>query len=455
MRTDPHGGRLEAPYFATRVWSLVAPRGWRERPLSGQRPGAGAGGGRRRAGRCAPRWARPRRCGWRSFFFGSVAFTAVFRWQSELLVFAAVVSPAPWSGAASRRRSSIAERTRSTAVTSEGRGSLALAARRPAARRRGRASSRLRPDRDSDAVRSAGNGKARQQGPGRRALRGLLCCCRSVSSWPRKAPPGRRLRPFFHPALLGWNALYLAIGRHAGLVVGLPAAPRAAALAAQAGRTAIPAARRRGGGVRPVADGAVRLGRRSLRSGQPLVPAALRRSPRSAPVRPCTCARRSSSRSRSCRSWRRSGSRRSPTAPATGGARGVHVAPAGTAAVRNLAARPPRERRARAGRRRARAAPDRRSGSTPPAGDSPWTLRGRWCWSRATAPSPPSGSTSAPTRRRTLAVEGGTTGSTTFRPSGEVAFDISLGKPATAASALVEPQRRSRSISPAGAPGDG
>ncbi len=30
----------------------------------------------------------------------------------------------------------------------------------------------------------------------------------------------------------------------------------------------------------------------------------------------------------------------------------------------------------------------------------------------------------------TLAVEGGTTGSTTFRPSGEVAFEIALGRPA-------------------------
>ncbi|MEO7794028.1 MAG: hypothetical protein ABIV06_04585, partial [Thermoanaerobaculia bacterium] len=90
VRSDARSGRLEAPLLATRLWSwglvLAGERG----PLLlnafafalaalAATYALGA-----TLGAAAPLWVA-------LFLYGSVAFTAVFRWQSEVLVFAAVV----------------------------------------------------------------------------------------------------------------------------------------------------------------------------------------------------------------------------------------------------------------------------------------------------------------------------------------------------------------------------
>ena len=219
VRTDPHGGRLEAPYFATRLWS-------RALGLAGERGpfllhalalilAAVAGSWALRAplGAAAPLWIA-------LFLFGSVAFTSVFRWQSELLVFAAVVvagalvwgreSPALLEHGADQIYGGDLER-REALWPWPIAGLLvgAAAVRHPAYAliaipmlfdlpRPGRSGGRV--------------------GAGALFVLPLLLPVAFVvvvQGAPWEAPA-----TFFHPALLGWNALYLAIGRHAGLVVG-------------------------------------------------------------------------------------------------------------------------------------------------------------------------------------------------------------------------------------------
>ncbi len=90
VRTEPGSDRLAAPYLATRLW------GW-ALALAGERGPfllnalalllaavAGSRALRATLGEAAPIWIT-------LFLFGSVAFSYVFRWQSEILVFAAVV----------------------------------------------------------------------------------------------------------------------------------------------------------------------------------------------------------------------------------------------------------------------------------------------------------------------------------------------------------------------------
>ena len=90
VRTDPHGGRLEAPYLATRLWSgsilLAGERGpFLLNALALVLAAAAASRALRAPlGAAAAVWVA-------LLLFGSVAFTSVFRWQSEVLVFAAVV----------------------------------------------------------------------------------------------------------------------------------------------------------------------------------------------------------------------------------------------------------------------------------------------------------------------------------------------------------------------------
>lgn len=90
VRSDPHTGVLEAPYLATRGWSwalaLAGERGpFLLNALAFALAALAASFALRAAlGSAAPLWVA-------LFLFGSIAFTAVFRWQSEILVFAAVV----------------------------------------------------------------------------------------------------------------------------------------------------------------------------------------------------------------------------------------------------------------------------------------------------------------------------------------------------------------------------
>jgi len=90
VRTAPRTDRLDAPYLATRLWGgalvLAGERGPFLLNALALAFAALAGGLALRlaVGRTAPLWMA-------LFLFGSVAFTAVFRWQSEVLVFAAVV----------------------------------------------------------------------------------------------------------------------------------------------------------------------------------------------------------------------------------------------------------------------------------------------------------------------------------------------------------------------------
>ena len=276
------------------------------------------------------------------FLFGSVAFTSVFRWQSEILVFAAVVLAGAlvWG----RESPTIVERGPDQIYGGDletPRRALALADRRPVDRRRGGAPSGLRLDRSADAARPAAFAKAlAAAGSGGGALRSDARCARSLSSWRRRAHPGRRRRRSSIRRCWAGMRSTSRSAAHAGLLVGF--LPIVALLLSprKSGRPALPAARRRSGGDRPAADGAVRLGRRPLGGRQSLVPAALRCPPLLRRARPCACAARSSSRSRSvpfmAPFWiapLSDGTRR------TGGTRGVHLAAPGAAAVRNLAPR--------------------------------------------------------------------------------------------------------------------
>ncbi len=90
VRSEPKSDRLEAPYLATRLWSWALALGGERGPfllhfLAFALAAFAASRALRAAlGGAAPLWMA-------LFLFGSTAFTAVFRWQSEVLVFAAVV----------------------------------------------------------------------------------------------------------------------------------------------------------------------------------------------------------------------------------------------------------------------------------------------------------------------------------------------------------------------------
>lgn len=219
VRTDPHGGRLEAPYFATRLWSAAILLAGERGPFLANALAlivaaiAGSWALRAPLGAAAPLWIA-------LFLFGSVAFTAVFRWQSEILVFAAVVTAGAliWG----RESPSIVERGADQIFGGD------LARREAlwiwpiaglligAAAVRHPAYALIAIPMLYDLPRTGGHGS--------RFRAGLLFVLPlmlpvgfvvAAQGAPWEAPPS-----FFHPAQLGWNALYLAFGRHAGLVVG-------------------------------------------------------------------------------------------------------------------------------------------------------------------------------------------------------------------------------------------
>ena len=219
VRTDPHGGRLEAPYLATRVWSLALVVAGESGPFLVNALAlvlaavAGSWALRASLGAAAPLWIA-------LFFFGSVAFTSVFRWQSELLVFAAVVIAGAlvWG----REPPAILDRGADQIYGGDVEKRPALWGWPIAGLLVGAAGVR-HPAYALIAIPMLFDlpptGKR-----GSRVWAGALFAVPlllpigfvvAAQGAPWEAPAA-----FFHPALLGWNALYLAIGRHAGLVVG-------------------------------------------------------------------------------------------------------------------------------------------------------------------------------------------------------------------------------------------
>ncbi len=219
VRTDPHGGRLEAPYLATRLWSwsilLAGERGPFLLNALALVLAAAAGSWALRAplGAAAPVWVA-------LFLFGSVAFTAVFRWQSEVLVFAAVVlagalvwgreAPAILDRGADQIYGGDLERP--AAVWPWPLAGLLVGA--AAVRHPAYALIALPMLLDMPRMQELG-GKVRA---GLLFVLPLLLPVAFVLA--AQGAPWEALPTVFHPALLGWNALYLAIGRNAGLVVG-------------------------------------------------------------------------------------------------------------------------------------------------------------------------------------------------------------------------------------------
>lgn len=219
VRTDPHGGRLEAPFLATRLWSwsilLAGERGpFLLHALAFVLAAVVASWALRAPlGATAPVWVT-------LFLFGSVAFTAVFRWQSEVLVFAAVVlagaliwgreAPATLDRGADQIFGGDLERRTvlwpwpiagvligAAAVRHPAYALIALPMLFDMPRTRGW----------SGAVRAV-------------LLFGLPLLLPLVFVLAAQGAPWEALPTLFHPALLGWNAVYLALGRHAGLLVG-------------------------------------------------------------------------------------------------------------------------------------------------------------------------------------------------------------------------------------------
>lgn len=219
VRTDPHSGRLEAPYLATRVWSWGLHLAGESGPFLMNASAlalaafAASYGLRAALGAAAPVWVA-------LFLYASVAFTSVFRWQSEILVFAAVVLAGAlvWGREASTVALRGAEQIyggdveRPPALWPWPLAGLligAAAVRHPAY-------ALLALPMLLDLPRRP-----------RRGARGwaiVLTCLALVlplgyvtaaRGAPWVAPTG-----IFHPSLIGWNSLYFMLGRNAGLLVG-------------------------------------------------------------------------------------------------------------------------------------------------------------------------------------------------------------------------------------------
>ena len=233
VRTDPHGGRLEAPYLATRAWSwALAVAGERGPFLLNALAFALAAVAGCRAltaalGAAAPLWIG-------LLLYGSVAFTAVFRWQSEVLVFAAVVVAGAlvWG----REAPTVVDRGPDQIYGGDLRARAALwpwpiagllvgaaAVRHPAYLLIALPMLIDLPPAAHAAGPGHGDVKGGQRGGGRWRAGALfvlplllpLGCVFALQGAPWEAPA-----TLFHPALLGWNVLYLAVGRNAGLLVG-------------------------------------------------------------------------------------------------------------------------------------------------------------------------------------------------------------------------------------------
>ncbi len=219
VRSDPHSGKLEAPYFATRIWSASLALAGESGPFLANAAAialaafAASYGLSAALGAAAPVWVS-------LFLFGSVAFTTVFRWQSEILVFAAVVLAGAlvWGRETSTAAAAGAEQIYGGDV--EARFDLwpwplaglligAAAVRHPAY-------ALLVLPMLLDLPRSP-----------RRGARGgaiALTCLAVVLPvgfvLAAQGAPWEAPAAIFHPALSGWNALYFAVGRNAGLLVG-------------------------------------------------------------------------------------------------------------------------------------------------------------------------------------------------------------------------------------------
>lgn len=242
VRTAPRSDRLEAPYLATRLWGgalvLAGERGPFLLNALALALAAIAGGLALRlaVGRAAPLWMA-------LFLFGSVAFTAVFRWQSEVLVFAAVVvaSALAWGRGGARDGAQEAAEIYG--------GDLAARAA-------------LWPWLLAGLL--LGAAAVRHPAYGLLALPMLLDLPRSSSGRPRVAafalfalavalPVGAVLAldgapwdapaALFSPVLSGWNALFFVVGRNVGLLVGyLPVVLLVVSSGAGGGRRYLPLA---------------------------------------------------------------------------------------------------------------------------------------------------------------------------------------------------------------------
>lgn len=249
VRTDPHSGRLEAPYLATRAWSRAI-------VLAGERGPfllnalalalaalAGSFGLRAALGTAAPLWMA-------LFLFGSTAFTGVFRWQSEILVFAAVVvagtliwgreSPATGRGAEEVYGGDIAARAALWPWPLAGLLIGAATARHPAY---ALLALPLLLDLPRAVSGRSGAGGASRNGRNLRAALFVLAlvlpvaCVAALGGAPWEAPA-----TLFHPALTAWNALYFVLGRNAGILVGfLPVVALLFAPRPSGGRRYLPA----------------------------------------------------------------------------------------------------------------------------------------------------------------------------------------------------------------------
>lgn len=224
VRTDPHGGRLEAPYLATRAWAWAISFAGERGPFLLNALGfalaafAAVFALRAALGAAAPWWLA-------LLLFGSVAFTAVFRWQSETLVFAAVVlagaliwgggAPPAGRGAEQIYGGDLAARAAAWRWPLAGLLVGAAAVRHPAY-----ALTAIPMLLDLPRISGVAGGASRRGRNGRAALfvaalvlPVAVVAARGVAPWEAPAPS-------FDLALTGWNALYFIAGRHAGVLVG-------------------------------------------------------------------------------------------------------------------------------------------------------------------------------------------------------------------------------------------
>lgn len=219
VRTAVRSDRLAAPYLAAHLWSWALVLGGERGPFLLNAVAlmlaavAGSRALRAALGAAAPLWIA-------LFLFGSVAFTYVFRWQSELLVFAAVVLAGAlvWG----REATTVVDRGPDQIYGGdvEARAALwpwplaglligAAAVRHPAY-------ALLAIPMLFDLPQSPKRGG--------RVAAGVLFVL------PLLAPLGFVLAAHgapwetpavvLHPSLFGWNALYLVAGRNAGVLVG-------------------------------------------------------------------------------------------------------------------------------------------------------------------------------------------------------------------------------------------
>lgn len=228
VRAEAKSRKFEAPFLATRLWS-------RSLALAGESGPfllnafalalaalAGSYGLRAVLGAAAPLWMA-------LFLFASVAFTAVFRWQGEILVFAAVVvacaliwgRDAPSSAAGSAEQIYGGDLRSRTAVWPWPLAGLLLGAaaiRHPAYLVIALAMFLDLPRPAPGAVPGQLGGRTGRGLAG--ALFGLAIVLPIAFAVAAHGAPWEAPARLFSAPLLGWNALYFLVGRNAGLLVG-------------------------------------------------------------------------------------------------------------------------------------------------------------------------------------------------------------------------------------------